>query len=216
MNPVIPSRNPTDDGSLAGLLKIVLEKSLRSTDVQLPCEIVSYNRVTNRAIVRPLINLVATSGAKVSRAQIASVPVLALGGGGFCITFPLVAGNKGWIEASDRDISLFLQAMAQTAPNTQRMHSFEDGRFIPDIFGAYTHNATDDGAMVIQSTDGTVRISLATGVVNITAPQINVNGPTQFNSPVTMPAGATISGISFATHHHAGVTIGTGNTGGPV
>ena len=196
MNPNIPSIDPTDHGHLAGLLKAYLKKSLQSTDCQLPCEIVSYNRITNRAMVRPTIDMLSTGGQQVQRAPIASIPVLALGGGGFCITFPLQAGDKGWIEASDRDISLYLQSMQHTRPNTFRMHSFEDGRFIPDIFGAYTHDSADDSKMVIQSVDGSVKITLGSGEIDIVAASVKING------------------IDFNSHYHGNVQNGLGVTGG--
>lgn len=163
----IPSHDPADEGHLAGLLKVYWQKSLQATDGQLPCEVISYNRTTNKALVQPLISMVDTSGQPLVRAQIASVPVLALGGGGFVITFPLKKGDLGWIEASDRDISLFIQQMQQSKPNTHRMHTFEDGRFVPDAFAQYTFNSGDAANMVIQSYDGTVKIALGPSIVNV-------------------------------------------------
>jgi hypothetical protein len=166
-NPIIPSRNPAQEGQLAGMLRLALRKTMEATDGQLPAKVVSYNRATNKALVEPLISMVTTGGQQIPRAQIASVPVLALGGGGYCLTFPLQAGDTGWIEASDRDISLFIQSLQQAKPNTFRIHSFEDGRFIPDAFAKYTVAGEDSANMTIQSLDGTVKIALGPGVVNV-------------------------------------------------
>jgi hypothetical protein len=198
-DPVIPSKDPANGNSMSGTLREVFRKMLQRTDGQLPAKVLGYNRVTNRAIVQPFINIVSTAGAQTVRAQIASVPVLALGGGGFCINFPLVNGDTGWIEASDRDISLFLQQFENVRPNTFRLHSFEDSRFIPDAFKQYSFDAGDDAAaMVIQSYDGTVKIALAPGIITVLADQ-NV-----INSQVTLNGSLRVSGH---------VLVGTGYSG---
>src|SRR5690606_7698783 len=85
---------------------------------------------------------------------------LALGGGDFVLSFPVSPGDFGWIEASDRDISLFMQQQAESGPNTIRKHSFSDGRFIPDKIRDYTISGDDDGAVVLQSLSGSCKVSL--------------------------------------------------------
>ena len=187
-SPNYPSKNPADEGSLAGTLNTAMRKLLQKLDGQLPAKILSYNRTTNRATVQPMIDLISTAGDNLMRAQIVSVPVLAIGGGGYCINWPLGNGDSGWIEASDRDISLWMQSLAEAVPNTFRMHSFEDSRFIPDVFYKYTFDEEDDaGNMVIQKLDGTVKITLgpntinveASAVINLTAPTINIAASTE-------------------------------------
>lgn len=173
--PNIPSVDPAQADSLEGLLEIAARKNGLATDGQLPCEVLSYNRTTNVATVRPLISVVATSGDITPRDQIAKVPVLALGGGGYTITFPLKRGDLGWIEASDRDISLFMQSMSDSPPNTWRIHNFSDGRFIPDSFAQYTFDEGDDAeSMVLQSLDGTVKICLDPSKIRVIAPTVEV------------------------------------------
>jgi hypothetical protein len=130
----------------------------------LPAVVVSYDRESNTAEVRPTIALLTTSGEVVPRASVARVPVLALGGGGFVVNFPLLPGDRGWIEASDRDISLWMQGLApDQRPNTLRLHSFEDGRFIPDVFRGFDASDVGADAMTIQSLDGAVRVELHAG-----------------------------------------------------
>lgn len=238
-NPTIPSRNPAVDGVMGGVMGTVFKKQMQRVDGQLPAVVISYNRATNIAKVQPLISLLTTGGGKRSRAPIASVPVLALGGGGFCINFPLKKGDIGWIEASDRDISLYMQAKYNEAiPNTQRMHSFEDGRFIPDAFAQYAIAGADTASMIISSYDGSVRISLGPGKITLAAATVeidtqnyNVNtvnanlnasgnvtitgASNRINGPVNMPDGATIGGIVFGSHVHSNVQNGPNNSGGP-
>lgn len=233
--PVIPSKNPADDGNAAGALRTIFRKQLMKTDGQLPAIVIGYNRAKNIATVRPLIRMVKTNGVTVQRASIASVPVLALGGGGFTLTFPIKPGDLGWIEASDRDISLFVQSLKEAPPNSFRIHTFSDGRFIPDALNKYTINAEDDGAATLQSLDGTVRIALDTDELRLTAPTIKCTASTLFQvtapaialhqtgggvgatftgSPVVMPD-AIINGVTQSTHIHGGVQHGTDNSSGP-
>ena len=200
----IPSRNPADDGPMAGVLKVVARKNAENTDGQLPAIVIDYDRTLNTATVLPLIDRVQTNGEVMPRAQLASVPVLALGGGGFCITFPLQPGDFGWIEASDRDISLFLQLMAEAAPNTFRIHSFDDARFIPDTFHQYTYSESDAFNMVIQSLDGLTKISLGPDGIGISsAASVSITAPA-----ATITADETaVVGASFTWN---GSTVMTG------
>lgn len=190
--PAIPSKSPAIDGNLGAAFAFIFQKLLEQTDGQLPAEVISYNRVTNRAMVRPLISIVSTSGTRHGRAPIAAVPVLALGGGNFFINFPLGPGDRGWIEASDRDISLFLQSAQMSPPNDGRLHSFENGRFVPDAFDSYTFTP-DAGALVISSYDGTTRLVLSEGKIQVFAPDIQLNGQTveiNATTSVTVNTGA--------------------------
>lgn len=234
--PTIPSVDPADKGSLTGLLNTSQRKAALAHQGQLPAVVISYSRATGRATVRPLISMLTTAGKLIPRPSIASVPVLALGGGGFCLTFPLKAGDLGWIEASDRDISLFMQNMADSAPNSLRIHNFADGRFIPDAFAAYTFDAADDGSsMVIQSYDGTVKIALDTDALRFKAPTINMQASTLFTvtapaislnqtgggagatftgAPVVMPD-AIINGVRQSIHKHGNVENGNDVSNGP-
>lgn len=224
----IPSKDPADEGSLSGVLRSTFRKLMQGVDGMLPAKVVNYDRTNNVATVQPLIALLTTDGAKVTRAQIARVPVLALGGGGFVLNFPLQQGDLGWIEASDRDISLYMQSLQEAQPNTLRFHSFEDARFIPDVMKLYDVSTAAADAMVIQSLDGTVRIELTPDTIRMKAPHlvgefgdISFTGPTTFVNEVTFNAEATftddavINGIRFSTHKHTGVTVGGGTSGGP-
>lgn len=211
-----PSSVPADDGTLAGTLRATFRKLLQGVDGMLPARVLAYDRVRNVATVQPMVAVLTTAGQAVGRAQVAEVPVLALGGGGFAIHFPLQPGDLGWIEASDRDISLFTQSMGEAPPNTLRLHSFEDARFIPDALRQYDAGAVDSDAMAIQSTDGSVRVELSPSRVRITAPEVLVDAPlSTFTGDIVVDGEATIGGIAFTPHVHGGVQTGGGNTAGP-
>lgn len=237
-----PSRDPADDGSLLGMARAILDKFLQSVDDMLPARVISYDRATNRATVVPLVKVLTTDDRQVSRAQIASVPVMQFGAGGVVLSLDLKPGDLGWIKANDRDISIVMQSYAENAPNTLRKHDFSDGVFIPDVMHGIVTVGEDATNAVLQTLDGTVRVAiwpdrvkLSAGALSVTIgpASIEVIGPVNFHDPVhalqtlavdststltgavTMPGGATIGGIPFGTHKHTGVQTGGGTSGGP-
>ncbi len=100
----IPSHDPANAGGLAGTLREVFKKFMQGMDDMLPAKIIEYDRASNVATVQPQIMVLTTEKRTVPRPLFASVPVLALGGGDFVLSFPLKPGDSGWIKANDRDI----------------------------------------------------------------------------------------------------------------
>lgn len=238
-----PSIDPADDDSLLGMANTILRKFLQRVDDMLPARVVSYDRATNRASLAPMVALLTTAGTQVARAQVASVPVLLLGGGGHMLSFNLKPGDFGWLKACDRDISLFLQSWGSGPPNTLRMHTFEDSLFIPDAMRGYAINGEDEANVVLQTLDGKYRIAVSDDHVKITAgqahvmiedaqvtiqaAQINLNGNvssgggpgtpdlhlTASNSITLTAPAITLNGRQWDTHVHTQVQPGAGNSG---
>lgn len=173
-----PSIDPANRGNIAGTVRFILTKFLQGVDDMLPAIVISYDRATNQAQVQPLIAIVDTLGNIVPRGSVASIQVLQLGGGGFVLSFPIKAGDLGWIKANDRDISLFKKFLGNAAPNTARKHSFEDAMFIPDtMFKSVSIAGEDTENVVLQNLAGTVKIALFDDKVKITAPRIEMLAP---------------------------------------
>lgn len=176
------SRNPANEGSLAGVFQEILGKFLGNVDDMLPAVITAYDRGTNRATVRPLVRVLLTDGTTFDRAEVDSVPVLQLGGGDVVLSFNIAVGDIGWLKANDRDISLFLEDLASSPPNTIRKHTFSDAVFIPDQFRKWTLPAGAGTDAVLQTLDGTQSIVIkpatisisSDGVINLT--RISVGG----------------------------------------
>lgn len=144
---------------LPELVREILSATKRSLEVSIPCivtEVISRTKVN----VRPLIKVVAQDGASTDRGIIEGLPVFTAGAGDKFISFPVKVGDIGWLDACDRDISLFLQSYDNVEPPTSRMHSFSDARFVPDIMTNITVADEDATAMVIQTRDGTVKIAI--------------------------------------------------------
>lgn len=216
------SFDPSERHDLTGVIRYVLQKFLQGVDGMLPAMVVATNRKT--VSVQPLISIITTGVEIVQRPLISQIPVQWPGGGGFVFSFPLKPGDLGWIKANDRDISLFLQSIqagnvAASPPNTSRKHSFSDAVFIPDTM-SYGVTIADGDAdnVVLQSYDGTTKIAMGTGVVNILAPtSMNITTPTlTVNGQIVATESITSDGLVFNTHIHSGVTTGPDDTGEPV
>jgi hypothetical protein len=210
-----PSMRPADESSLAGVMKTAIRKELQNLNVMLPVEVVGYDRATNRATIKHLVQMEGANGEKVSRANVASIRVLQPGNGAFSISLPIKPGDKGWLMAADRDISVFQQGLSEGAPNTARMHSFQDGLFMPDAMANGDAPAGQGDRVVIGSNDGGSFLAFdGDGFY------FNVGG-TEFTLTAAgfAQTGGTVShnGKDIGdTHIHDGVTPGGGNTGEPV
>jgi hypothetical protein len=206
--PDAPDIDPANNGTLAGTLQFCFKKFIQNINGMLPAKVIAYDRTTNRVQVQLLISIVTTDGKIIPRSQIASLPVLLLGGGGFFLSFNLNTGDLGWVLANDRDISLFLQNYEQAAPNTARIKNFADGLFIPDVMTGYEIASEDMSSVVLQNLDGTIKISLQSDRIKLTAPLVEITGGLQvdgvvtgegasaltINSPVIATDGMTVSG----------------------
>lgn len=238
-----PSRDPANDGTLAGTLRQVFQKVMQGVDDMLPAQVIAYDRTSNRATVKPLVQVLTTEGETVGRAQIVSVPVFQIGGGGFILNFNLKPGDLGWIKASDRDTSLFLQSYGEQRPNTKRMHSFEDGLFFPDVMRGYTIDGEDAENAVLQNLDGSCRVAIWQDRVKVTAPRVvvdtdiaevfatasatidtpqatitgnlQVDGNINSGAAITAAIDVSVGPITLTAHRHTGVTAGLDDTGGP-
>jgi len=170
-----PSLDPADLGTLKGLFRSAFRKFIQNTDGMLPAEVVSFDRANNMVSVIPLITVLTTDGRQQPRARIAEIPVFQIGGGGFILNFNLKPGDLGWIIANDRDMSLFQNTFKQAKPNTIRIKDFADSVFYPHTMKGYDIDDEDSENVVLQSNDGTVKISLGTEKIKIKAPIVEVD-----------------------------------------
>lgn len=206
-----PNDDSANDDSLAGALQEMLTAWLReSVDDMLPAEVVSYDDSTNRAVIRPLVMIGTTDGLKIPRPQLVNIPVYRFGGGGFYIRFKLSAGDKGWIKASDRDLSLVAQrGWGQDWPNTTRLHSFSDGVFFPDQLANWQ---SSDAPFVISSSGSSIEMKEDEIKLKVGSTELVINSSGITFAAATMTNNGTNIGSS---HVHGGVATGPNTTGGP-
>ena len=204
-----PNTDAANEGSLPGQLDAALKSFfLNQFEGMLPATVVSYNDQTNRAVIKPLVMLGTTSGAKVSRAQVSGIPVYRFGGGGFFMRFPIKAGDFGWIKANDRDISLvFQRGGLEDWPNTTRMHKFSDAMFFPDTFKQWVISGENADKAVWQTMDGETCISLGAGEIKHKVGAVSISVSASGISLVSPPGTLTHNGINIGdTHTHVGPT----------
>lgn len=219
---------------LPELVRDILAATKRSLEVSIPCivtKVISRTKVN----VRPLIKIVAQDGTSMERSIIEGLPVFTAGAGDKFISFPVKVGDIGWLDACDRDISLFLQSYENVEPPTSRMHSFSDAHFIPDIMTNITVAEEDATAMVIQTRDGTVKIAIdddeirikndtvslvvdGSSVTGVAPGGFDLNGFTidasgAAESPTSLTAPSVIAGGKELTEHTHLAGTPPGNTG---
>ncbi len=235
-----PSVDPAQRASIFGTIQFIIDKMvMQEIDKMMPCSVVAVDRVKNRVSVQILVGMTNTAGENTIRAQVASIPIYSPSAGGYVINFPVQPGDLGWIKATDTDISLFLQSLKQSPPNTNLTHKFDSAVFYPDNMNKGVTIAGEDADnLVIQNYDSTVRIALWDNQVKITAPtllvdcpQVTVNASTAviLNTPTTTLTGnlivdgyahvagdVTAGSISLEGHVHSGVQSGPDDTGPPV
>lgn len=161
----------------AAIRKYIRDYIRENLDDMLPAKVISYDSNTNRATVQPLISIQDQAGNKIQRAPISNIPVQRPGGNGFFISFPLKAGDFGWLKATDRDYSLMMQSEKTESPNTERFHSFGDSMFFPDTLSGWAGNVSGDD-LSIRNKSGTTSLGMAAGGMNISAANTTWTGNT--------------------------------------
>jgi len=237
--PIVNSEQP-DSLSMDRALASVLRNFDIESERLIPCKVISFDRASNLAAVQPLIYWIDQSNKTRKRPPVANVNVLSLGGGGFHISFPCAQGDLGWIFAGERDLDLFKKSLDLAAPASGRIHKFADGLLIPDVFRKYAIAAEDSAAMVIQSVDGSTKVSIRDGDILIAAPNklvvrvpstefdgdVTVKGFTNVNGgfsatggeglPCDLPDTATIGGTNVLGHGHISSSPGTRTADGMI
>jgi hypothetical protein len=156
-----PNLKQAQKGTLSGFADQLKEDIAQTFDTMLPVEIVSYDRSKRLAKVQHLIEMIDVDDNVIDRGTQSNIHIVSFGGGGVVQDINLVAGDKGWIIACDRDISTFKQKFVKSAPNTLRKKNFSDAIFIPNVMTGYSVPSDDADAFVLaQSLDGSTKITL--------------------------------------------------------
>lgn len=216
------SADPQDFGNTDESLWYILKKFADGIECCIPAVVQSYDRASNEVVaipaVRAVLPNVGEDGRRImSERPPVSVPALTLGGGGFIINFPLNAGDTGWIVGVDRNADNFLESLEVSDPNTASSHKWAFGVFIPDKIKKFSVDNADSSGMVIQALDGSSKIVLKNGeleiigktLINVESALTNISGDVQINGNLK------VGKIDFLTHVHGGVETGGGNTGIP-
>jgi hypothetical protein len=144
------------------------------------------------------------------------VPVWVYGGGGFCLTFPIAAGDECLVMFNDRQIDNWWLNGGVQPPVMSRAHDISDAiavvglRSLPRALSGYSTSTTQ-----LRSDNGNTLVEVAGGgVIRMVAPT-----KIRMETPLLEVTGDVIAGddsISLVTHVHDGVQSGGSNTGEPV
>lgn len=178
-------------------------------ECMLPAVVLDYDRATNIVTIQGAVNRIDTDGNSIPRVAM-KVPCFNPCGNGIGINFPIKQGDTGWVIASDRDTSLFLKTLKSENPNTGKIHAFDFGFFIPDKIKGFQVAEDDAEALVIQTLDGTTKISIKDGQISVlsanniniqcsgkivaNAPEIEITAETLHNGNLTFNGNLTVSG----------------------
>ena len=222
------SRNDNNDDLLTGAFNVFGDHIKKKMQNCIPVKVTKVSSDRKFVNVQPQILVVGSDGSTISRGEIKGVPVFTSGAGNFLMSFNISVGDLGWVEASDRDISIFKQSYSEVKPNTRRMHSLEDGRFIPDIMTNFTISGEDAEAVVIQNRDGTVKIALDKNEIRVQQNDIKLAlsggkvvgvAPSGFDlNGAKITSGGdviTASGVSLDGHPHDQAVDSGGNSQEP-
>lgn len=205
------------------MLRAALNGLMSELWVSLPAVVESVDLVRQTVTVQPTIrSRVTLEGGVVTSIDfplIPDVPIVFPSGGGYSLTFPIEPGDECLVVFADRCIDAWWQSGGVQEQADYRMHDLSDGfaifgprsqpRALPSVSAGAVQLRSDDGMAYVEVSDAGITLKHG-AAVTIDAPATTITGP------VTMPAGATIGGVPFGTHHHTGVRSGTDTSGGPV
>lgn len=202
-----PNSDTANEDSLPGGINAAIRSFLLNEfEGMLPATVVNYDDATNRAKLKPLVMMGTTDGTKISRAEVANIPVYRFGGGGFFMRFPIKPGDFGWIKANDRDISLIFQRGGlEDWPNTTRLHQFSDAMFFPDTFKQWVINGENADKAVWQSMDGSKCIALGDDAIKLSIGDVSIELTDAGVDIISPPGTLRHNGINVGdTHQHVG------------
>lgn len=151
------------------------------------------------------------------------VPICFPKAGGFVLTLPLSAGDEVLVVIASRCIDAWWQSGGVQRAMEARMHDLSDGfcipgpcsvpNVIPAISSSGAQLRNEAGTTYLEiSADGKIKLVSPTAIA-VTG-DLTVSGKVEANGEVTAHK-ATVP-VNLSTHTHTGVTVGSGNTGGPV
>lgn len=191
--------------------------------VAMPAQIISYDRDTHKATIQPMLNYnVRGHGAKVCTPF--TVEILRMMAGGFLIDFPISEGDTGWIIAVDRDCFQVKAVSKPSLPTNSEVNTYTTGFWIPDQWGdgeKLKIPELDKDRLVIQTRDGTQKISIGdkdikifatnvsvsatenatittTGSTNVVAQSVNINSP-QVSTTGSLSVGNGATGVASSS-----------------
>jgi hypothetical protein len=130
----------------------------------LPAKIVSFDPSDQTAEVQ-IMHVPVVQGKELPIPNLKKVPVAISRGGGFAVTYPIKAGDEGFIRVAGRNLDEWNEGGQQTKAANSRMHDLSDSIFEPggmvskpNRLANYNPNATE-----VRTADGQFKIAMTEG-----------------------------------------------------
>ncbi|MCK3654212.1 baseplate protein [Pasteurellaceae bacterium Macca] len=204
-----------------------IEQAQKQIHTALPAKVVTFNPANQTVTLAVQIKQLLMDNQKVDIPPLVDVPVSYPRGGGFCVTFPLQAGDEGMVIFSERCIDGWWQSGHASEPLDIRFHDLSDGMFIPGICSV--PNAVKGfftNGLSLQTLDGATFIRLEEGKITIQGDIVHTGNTNQQGSTTVSEqvmakniigsVDVTAGGISGKSHTHSGVESGNKQTGTPL
>lgn len=210
-------KKTTGADDLGSALQGVVRQALMQIDGMLPAVVTAVDRQAGRVSVKPLVMAGTASGGKVARPVVSNIPIMTMGAGGIYAGFPVKVGDQGFVFSASRDTSLFYQSKGgEDWPNTERLHSFSDGGFLPlKLFNFSIAGGVLSDGFSLQTDDGQTFVTLKDGEIQLQAATIKIIGDIEHTGSQETSGDVVAGGISLVNHVHGGVQGGPSDTGVP-
>lgn len=215
MNQLYKKTTANDD--LGAALQEFVRQALMQIDGMLPATVTAVDRTAGRVSVKPLVMAGTATGGKVPRPVVPNIPIMTMGAGGIYASFPVKVGDLGFVFSASRDTSLFYQSQGgEDWPNTERIHSFSDGGFLPlKLFNFSIAGGVLADGFSLQTDDGQTFVTLKDGEIQLQAASIKIIGDIEHTGNQVTSGDVVAGGISLVNHVHGGVQGGPSDTGAP-
>lgn len=215
-------KKTTGAGDLGSALQGFIRQALMQIDGMLPSVVTAVDRTAGKVSVKPLVMAGTAAGGKVARPVVSNIPIMTMGAGGIYASFPVKVGDLGFVFSASRDTSLFYQSNGgEDWPNTERLHSFSDGGFLPlKLFDFSIAGGVLADGFSLQTDTGSTFVTLKEGEVQINAAVVKIVGDVEHTGNLTRTGDTTTMGAVTnngkdvgSTHQHLSGTQPDGNTG---
>lgn len=119
--------------TLDAVIQKGIDSALADMHVAMPAVIETYDPVTQKASLQPLVQRTFEDGTVQRWPVVNNVPIQFPRGGGFAMTFPIKPGDKALLVFSDRSLDEWLSSGAEIEPKDPRKHDESDAFAIPGI-----------------------------------------------------------------------------------
>lgn len=173
-----------DRPDLASALEAGIAIQLAQLSVCLPVRVLSYDPTKQQVKVQPVVQRVDDDGQVRPYPPIPACPVAFPAGGGFALSWDLVAGDEGLLIFQSAAIGQWVATGQESArPESGRRGSLSDGVFVPGIRPQTRALATlAGGGLSLGREDASARVHIASdGTVQVKGGSVEVGpSPTDF------------------------------------